>query len=253
MKKRSGLLIFGPPGCGKTLLAKAIATECSVNFISIKGPELLNQYVGETEKNIRDIFSKAKLHSPCVLFFDEIDAVTPIRSKHSENSSVMDRIVSQLISEIDDIDNKDNIIIVASTNRPDLIDEGLLRPGRFDKMIYVGFPINNEEKLKILESLTLNYSINKEDLISFSSKIPNNYSGADISSIINIAISSKLKKLINCSNLENNEFGDRSIENNVNKLKLELSDLEEAIKKTKSSIKDEDLLKYKLIREKYSC
>lgn len=192
------------------------------------------------------------MHSPCVLFFDEIDAITPIRSKHSENSSVMDRIVSQLISEIDNIDNKENIIIVASTNRPDLIDEGLLRPGRFDKMIYVGFPKNDDEKFKVLQSLTLDYQISKEDLVKFSSQIPNNYSGADISSIINIAVSSKLKQYINTIDkngpcLNNNDLNEKY------KIKFDFKDLESAIKNTKSSIKDEDMLKYTLIREKFSC
>ena len=129
---RGGLLLYGPPGTGKTLLAKAIATECKMNFISIKGPEMLNMYVGESEKNIWEIFEKAWDKSPCILFFDELDSLAPARGKSSDSNSVMDRIVAQLLTEIDSL-SQQKVYVIGATNRPDLLDSALLWPGRFDK------------------------------------------------------------------------------------------------------------------------
>jgi len=144
-KRRSGLLLFGPPGSGKTLLAKAIANECSMNFISIKGPELLNMYVGESEKNIREVFERGRSNPPCCIFFDEIDALAPARSKNSDQGNVTDRIVAQFMTEMDGVTKGNSLIVIASENRPDLVDPSLLRPGRFDKIIYVGMPSTVEE------------------------------------------------------------------------------------------------------------
>jgi SpoVK/Ycf46/Vps4 family AAA+-type ATPase len=154
IKPRSGLLLYGPPGTGKTLLAKAVATECALNFMAVKGPELLNMYVGESERNIRDVFQRARDARPCVIFFDELDSLAPARGKGSDSGAVMDRVVAQLLAELDGVQNSNGLFVIGATNRPDLLDPGLLRPGRFDKLIYLGMSEDKETQLKILQALT---------------------------------------------------------------------------------------------------
>lgn len=158
MKKRSGILFYGPPGTGKTLLAKAIATEYSLNFFSVKGPELLNMYIGESEANVRRVFQRARDARPCVVFFDELDSVAPKRGNQGDSGGVMDRIVSQLLAELDGMsggeDTAGGVFVVGATNRPDLLDPALLRPGRFDKMLYLGVSDTHEKQLRIMEALT---------------------------------------------------------------------------------------------------
>ena len=163
MKKRSGMLFYGPPGTGKTLLAKAIATEFSLNFFSIKGPELLNMYIGESEANVRRVFQRARDARPCVVFFDELDSVAPKRGNQGDSGGVMDRIVSQLLAELDGMSGGsrggggEGVFVIGATNRPDLLDQALLRPGRFDKMLYLGVADTHEKQLTILEALTRKY------------------------------------------------------------------------------------------------
>lgn len=161
LKKRSGILFYGPPGTGKTLLAKAIATELSLNFFSVKGPELLNMYIGESEANVRRVFQRARDARPCVIFFDELDSVAPKRGNQGDSGGVMDRIVSQLLAELDgmsdDHDSVGGVFVIGATNRPDLLDPALLRPGRFDKMLYLGISDTHEKQLTILEALTRKY------------------------------------------------------------------------------------------------
>lgn len=128
-----GILLYGPPGTGKTLLAKAVATSCALNFFSVKGPELLNMYIGESEANVRKVFQRARDAKPCVIFFDELDSVAPKRGNHGDSGGVMDRIVSQLLAELDGIAGGDagaDVFVIGATNRPDLLDPALLRPGR---------------------------------------------------------------------------------------------------------------------------
>ncbi|XP_058651164.1 nuclear valosin-containing protein-like isoform X2 [Onychostoma macrolepis] len=134
----AGVLLAGPPGCGKTLLAKAVANESGLNFISVKGPELLNMYVGESERAVRQVFQRGRNSAPCVIFFDEIDALCPRRSEHESGASV--RVVNQLLTEMDGMENRRQVFIMAATNRPDIIDPAVLRPGRLDKTLYVGLP-----------------------------------------------------------------------------------------------------------------
>lgn len=134
----SGVLLAGPPGCGKTLLAKAVANESGLNFISVKGPELLNMYVGESERAVRQVFQRGRNSAPCVIFFDEIDALCPRRSGHESGASV--RVVNQLLTEMDGLETRQQVFIMAATNRPDIIDPAILRPGRLDKTLYVGLP-----------------------------------------------------------------------------------------------------------------
>lgn len=133
MKKRSGVLLFGPPGTGKTLLAKAVATSFSLNFFSVKGPELLNMYIGESEANVRRVFQRARDARPCVIFFDELDSVAPKRGNQGDSGGVMDRIVSQLLAELDGMSDGSgaDVFVIGATNRPDLLDPALLRPGRY--------------------------------------------------------------------------------------------------------------------------
>jgi AAA family ATPase len=138
LKPPAGILLYGPPGCSKTMIAKALATESGLNFIAVKGPELFSKYVGDTEKAIREIFRKARLTAPCIVFFDEIDAMATQRG--SEETSVSDRALCQLLNEMDGIEARNHVIVVGATNRLDIIDSALLRPGRFDRLIHVPLP-----------------------------------------------------------------------------------------------------------------
>lgn len=181
LKKRSGILFYGPPGTGKTLLAKAIATNFSLNFFSVKGPELLNMYIGESEANVRRVFQKARDAKPCVIFFDEVDSVAPKRGNQGDSGGVMDRIVSQLLAELDGMSSDgDGVFIIGATNRPDLLDEALLRPGRFDKLIYLGIADTREKQANIMRALTRKFKvssdINFDELVS---DFPFSYTGAD--------------------------------------------------------------------------
>ncbi|KAL9121464.1 MAG: hypothetical protein Q9187_001976 [Circinaria calcarea] len=185
MKKRSGILFYGPPGTGKTLLAKAIATEFSLNFFSVKGPELLNMYIGESEANVRRVFQRARDARPCVVFFDELDSVAPKRGNQGDSGGVMDRIVSQLLAELDGMSNGDEagggVFVIGATNRPDLLDQALLRPGRFDKMLYLGVSDTHDKQLTILEALTRKFTLHpKLSLRLVAESLPFTYTGADL-------------------------------------------------------------------------
>ena len=185
MKKRSGILFYGPPGTGKTLLAKAIATEFSLNFFSIKGPELLNMYIGESEANVRRVFQRARDARPCVVFFDELDSVAPKRGNQGDSGGVMDRIVSQLLAELDGMSDGDEggggVFVIGATNRPDLLDQALLRPGRFDKMIYLGVSDTHDKQLTILEALTRKFTMHPGmSLRRVAELLPFTYTGADL-------------------------------------------------------------------------
>ncbi|KAF4553600.1 Peroxisomal biogenesis factor 6-like protein [Elsinoe fawcettii] len=186
LKKRSGILFYGPPGTGKTLLAKAIATEFSLNFFSVKGPELLNMYIGESEANVRRVFQRARDARPCVVFFDELDSVAPKRGNQGDSGGVMDRIVSQLLAELDGMSDGDEgggagVFVIGATNRPDLLDQALLRPGRFDKMLYLGISDTHEKQAKILGALTRKFTLSPSiDLNRVASLLPFTYTGADL-------------------------------------------------------------------------
>lgn len=185
MKKRSGILFYGPPGTGKTLLAKAIATEFSLNFFSVKGPELLNMYIGESEANVRRVFQRARDARPCVVFFDELDSVAPKRGNQGDSGGVMDRIVSQLLAELDGMnggeENSGGVFVIGATNRPDLLDTALLRPGRFDKMLYLGVSDTHRKQATILEALTRKFALHPEvSLDRVAERLPLTYTGADL-------------------------------------------------------------------------
>merc|ERR1712186_239635 len=140
MQPSRGVLFYGPPGCGKTLMAKAVANECSSNFISVKGPELLTMWFGESEANVREIFDKARGAAPCVLFFDELDSVGTARGSGAGGSGAGDRVLNQLLTEMDGAGQKKNLFFIGATNRPDILDEALIRPGRLDQLIYIPLP-----------------------------------------------------------------------------------------------------------------
>ncbi|MDP8237748.1 MAG: CDC48 family AAA ATPase [Candidatus Hatepunaea meridiana] len=194
-----GILLAGPPGCGKTMLAKAIANESQVNFISVKGPSLLSMYVGESERGIRDIFRKARQAAPCIIFFDEIDAIVPKRSSSSSDSHVSERVLSQLLSELDGIEELKGVLVLGATNRLDMLDQAVLRPGRFDEIIEIPLP-NKLERKKIFEIHLRNKhiaeEINANDLVSRTEGL----SGAEIESICNKAALEAVRRAVELSN-----------------------------------------------------
>ena len=152
MAPSKGVLFYGPPGCGKTLLAKAIANECQANFISIKGPELLTMWFGESEANVRELFDKARGAAPCVLFFDELDSIARARGSGGDAGGAGDRVINQILTEMDGMGAKKSVFIIGATNRPDIIDPAVLRPGRLDQLIYIPLP-DEGSRMNILKSV----------------------------------------------------------------------------------------------------
>src|SRR2546425_880425 len=190
-----GLLLYGPPGTGKTLLAKAAANESEANFISVKGPELLNKFVGESEKAGREIFRKARQASPCIIFFDEIDSVAPVRGSGSGDSNVTERVISQFLTEMDGLEELRNVVIIAATNRPDIVDPALLRPGRFDRMLLVP-PPDLEARKQIFRIHTKKTPLAEDVKPDELARKTEGYTGADIASICNTAVMLSIKEHI---------------------------------------------------------
>jgi transitional endoplasmic reticulum ATPase len=185
-KPPKGILLSGPPGCGKTLLAKAIANESKVNFISVKGPALLSKYVGESEQAVREVFRKARQASPCIVFFDEIDALVPARGGGSSESHVGERVLSQFLAELDGIEELKGVLILAATNRVDMLDPAVVRPGRFDEVIEIPTPEekDREEIFRVhLRNKPLEADLDTADLASRTG----GFSGAEIASVCNRA------------------------------------------------------------------
>jgi len=189
LRLRSGLLLYGYPGCGKTLLASAVAGECGLNFISVKGPEILNKYIGASEKSVRDLFDRAESARPCVLFFDEFDSIAPKRGHDS--TGVTDRVVNQLLTQMDGAEGLSGVYVLAATSRPDLIDPALLRPGRLDKSLLCDMP-DKDDRLDILQALGKKlsiapYIVNGSDLHQSFLEVAlrtEGYSGADLQAVI---------------------------------------------------------------------
>ncbi|KAL8647825.1 MAG: hypothetical protein Q9210_005331 [Variospora velana] len=187
----TGVLLWGPPGCGKTLLAKAVANESKANFISVKGPELLNKYVGESERAVRQVFVRARSSIPCVIFFDELDALVPKRDDALSESSA--RVVNTLLTELDGLSNRQGIYVIAATNRPDIIDPAMLRPGRLETLLFVDLP-GEDERVEILQTLSRHLAIQYDDTIAGIARSCEGFSGADLESLLRRAGYSAIKR-----------------------------------------------------------
>lgn len=193
IKPPRGILLYGAPGTGKTLLAKAVATESKANFILVKGPELLSKWVGESEKAVREVFKKARQTSPTIIFFDEIDSIAPRRGGGSEDSKVTERVVNQILTELDGLEELRDVVVLAATNRPDIIDPALLRPGRFDRVILAA-PTDIESRKKIFEVHTSKMPLDKSVKINQLAEITEGYVGADIEALCREAAIIALRK-----------------------------------------------------------
>ncbi|RLE91278.1 MAG: AAA family ATPase, partial [Thermoprotei archaeon] len=199
-----GILLYGPPGCGKTLLAKAVATESEANFIAVKGPEILSKWVGESEKAIREIFSKARQAAPCIIFFDEIDSIVPRRGVRYD-SGVTDRIVNQLLTELDGLVRLEGVVVIGATNRPDIIDPALLRPGRFDRIIYVP-PPDKKARLEILKVHTRKMPLAPDVNLQEIAELTEGYSGSDLEVLVREAGLAALRENINADKVSRKHF-----------------------------------------------
>jgi transitional endoplasmic reticulum ATPase len=200
-----GILLFGPPGCGKTLLARAVATESEANFITIKGPEVFSKWVGESEKAIREVFRKARMAAPSVIFFDEMDSLVPRRGLGFGDSGVSERVISQLLTEMDGIVALEDIVVIAATNRPDIVDPAVLRPGRFDRLIYVPEP-DEKSRLQIFKIYTKNMPLAKDVNLPQLVAIAKNYSGADIEAFCREAAMHALRRDVNAKEVTMIDF-----------------------------------------------
>ncbi|KAJ1947634.1 peroxisomal assembly protein [Kickxella alabastrina] len=307
LSTRSGLLFYGPPGTGKTLLAKAIATECGLNFFSCKGPELISPYIGESEANVRRIFQKAREASPCVIFFDELDSLAPKRGQQGDSGGVMDRIVSQLLAELDgmsssgstdDIDenaggdtgdqgskkSRDGesgsatasavqVFAIGATNRPDLLDPALLRPGRFDKLVYLGVSETHEAQLNIIQALTRKFQLHSDlDLHAVAEECPFHYTGADFYALCSDALlKAMLRTVDNVDALvrqwnedddrEPNEdhpvpmtpqyYLDQIAPEDIKQVTVTMDDFEKALDELIPSVSADELVRYQVLRRQF--
>ena len=204
IKPPRGILLYGPPGCGKTLLAKAVATESEANFISIKGPEVLSKWVGESEKAIREVFRKARLAAPSIIFFDEIDSLIPVRGTSSD-SNVTERVISQLLTELDGLEELKDIVVLAATNRPDIVDPAVLRPGRFDRLIFVN-PPNQKGRLQIFKVYTRDMPLASSVSIKELASVTDGFVGSDIEALCREAGMLALRESFDIENVTMSHF-----------------------------------------------
>lgn len=200
-----GILLYGPPGCGKTLLGRAVATESEANFITIKGPEVFSKWVGESEKAIREVFRKARMAAPAVVFFDEFDSLVPRRGMGYADSGVTERVISQLLTEMDGITTLEDVVVIAATNRPDIVDPAILRPGRFDRLIYVPEP-DEKARLDIFQIHTKDMPLTRDADVSQLASMTKNYSGADIEALCREAALNALGRDINAKEVALSDF-----------------------------------------------
>lgn len=238
-----GILLYGPPGTGKTLIAKAAAHESEANFISIKGPELLSKWVGESEKGVREVFRKARGAAPCIVFFDEIDAIAPTRGGAGSDSHVTERLISQLLTELDGLEILTNVVIIAATNRPDIIDPALLRPGRFDRLLYVP-PPDKQSRVHVLKIHTKKKPLASDVKIDVLADQTEGYTGADIAALASAAVMLALREHV--AKYKDPKEAERTKE----ELKIHMSHFEEAMKKIRPLSKQE-IDMYKNVSEQF--
>ncbi|KAM1739839.1 hypothetical protein FF1_015370 [Malus domestica] len=253
MSPSKGVLFYGPPGCGKTLLAKAIASECQANFISIKGPELLTMWFGESEANVREIFDKARQSAPCVLFFDELDSIATQRGNSvGDAGGAGDRVLNQLLTEMDGMNAKKTVFIIGATNRPDIIDPALLRPGRLDQLIYIPLP-DEASRLQIFKACLRKSPISKDIDLAALARYTHGFSGADITEICQRAckyairediekdIERERRKNANPEAMEEDEIDEVA--------EIKPAHFEESMKYARRSVSDADIKKYQLFAQ----
>jgi len=254
MSPSKGVLFYGPPGCGKTLMAKAVANECQANFISVKGPELLTMWFGESEANVRDVFEKARQAAPCVLFFDELDSIAQQRGGSSgDGGGAADRVMNQLLTEMDGVGAKKNVFIIGATNRPDIIDTALMRPGRLDQLIYIPMP-DFESRLGILRATLRKSPVSKDIDLQYLASQTDKFTGADLTEICQsackMAIREEIERDIERTRMKEEAEGDEMADEDDDD---ELSDsmpeilprhFETAVRNARRSVSDRDLAQY---------
>jgi transitional endoplasmic reticulum ATPase len=248
-----GVLFYGPPGCGKTLLAKAIANECQANFISIKGPELLTMWFGESESNVRDVFDKARQAAPCVLFFDELDSIAKSRGGSlGDAGGAGDRVINQILTEMDGIGKKKNVFVIGATNRPDIIDPAILRPGRLDQLIYIPLP-DFGSRLAILKAALRKSPVAKDVNLEFLAQHTHGFSGADLTEICQRAVKLAIRESIEIAEQrqkEHQESGAENMETEDDPVpELTRAHFEEAMKFARRSVSDQDIRKYEMFAQ----
>ncbi|XP_054460043.1 peroxisomal ATPase PEX6 isoform X2 [Anoplopoma fimbria] len=243
---RTGVLLYGPPGTGKTLLAKAVATECSMTFLSVKGPELINMYVGQSEENIREVFCRARSAAPCVVFFDELDSLAPSRGRSGDSGGVMDRVVSQLLAELDALQSAVGVFVIGATNRPDLLDQSLLRPGRFDKLVYVGINEDRASQLQVLQAILRKFQLDSSvDLQQVVDSCPAHMTGADLYALCSDAMTAAIKRKISLI--------DAGLDSEDSPVLVSVEDFSSALESFKPSVSEKELLRYKNIQQKLTA
>merc|ERR1712217_670971 len=255
MHPSRGVLFYGPPGCGKTMLAKAVATECSANFVSIKGPELLTMWFGESEANVRELFDKARSSAPCVLFFDELDSIARARGSSSGDAGgAGDRVINQILTEMDGMGSKKSVFIIGATNRPDIIDPAVLRPGRLDQLIYIPLP-DEGSRLNILKSCLRKSPLSGEVSLEHLAKSTPGYSGADLTEICQraakMAIRESIEKEIEAEKEREASGGDAAMDTEDADPVPEITKahFEESMKFARRSVNDNDIRKYEMFSQ----
>jgi transitional endoplasmic reticulum ATPase len=252
MSPSKGVLFYGPPGCGKTLMAKAVANECQANFISVKGPELLTMWFGESEANVRDVFEKARQAAPCVLFFDELDSIAQQRGgSGGDGGGAADRVMNQLLTEMDGVGAKKNVFIIGATNRPDIIDTALMRPGRLDQLIYIPMP-DFESRLSILRATLRKSPVAKEVDLNYLASQTDKFTGADLTEICQsackMAIREEIERDIEHQRIkaEAEDMEDEEDEDEIEDLMPEIlaKHFEHAVRQARRSVSDRDLAQY---------
>jgi len=254
MQPSRGVLFYGPPGCGKTLLAKAIANECQANFISIKGPELLTMWFGESEANVRDIFDKARSAAPCVLFFDELDSIAKARGGSvGDAGGAADRVINQILTEMDGMGSKKNVFIIGATNRPDIIDPAILRPGRLDQLIYIPLPDDGSRR-SILKANLRKTPVAKEVDLQYMAKMTKGFSGADLTEICQRACKLAIRENIDAEirkEKERQAKGGQAMDDDDDDDHAEVGKrhFEEAMRFARRSVSDQDIKKYEMFSQ----